>query len=349
MTKPVRLTCLVRESAFEENSETTLASLKHIHVSRLFDASPEEFFNLYHAPGVIESGHIRASILTKALDYLNTHPSVKLIISGHFGESKLKELRRKAEELQIEIAIEREAYFRAVTFKEKTDGSFLHGKFLLLKPSVESSLKASGIPATANPASYWERWFKEFFAETILSGLKVRNESRFFDFLREAANYTGRPANWTAIGEAAAVSQGTARRWCAHLERLGIIDLIDPVNIVSKRRIVKRKKLFWRAPGLAIWLTRLDVNDKKTLKFYGLNAIYLSLKDAYPEAKFSYVLDTNGIEIPLRIENAGQKYGIFCLADASEKPYYQRHTQTYAKMGLIDQSICHKLYREKDN
>ncbi len=349
MGSNVRLTCRVRESTFEDKNEVGFANLKHIHVSRLFDASPEEFFDFYFAPNVIEAGHVRASILTKALEYLKTHPGKKLIISGHYGESQLKELREKAKELQIAIAIEREAYFRAVTFKEKTVGNFLEGKFLLLKSTVEDSLKFSGIPANTTPATYWERWFKAFFTETLLSGLKVQNESRFFDFLREAARYTGRPVNWTKVGEAASVSQATSRRWCAHLERLGVIDLIEPVGVAGKRRFVKRKKLFWRAPGLAIWLTRLDVNDKKTLKFYGLNAIYLSLKDAYPNATFSYVLDTNGIEIPVRIENAGQKYGIFCLADASEKPYFLRHTQTYAKMGLVDHSICHKLYIEKKN
>ncbi len=344
MSLHVKLICRVRESIFDESHEISLASLKHIHVSRLFDASPEEFFDLYHAPGVIESAHLRASLLTKALYYLKTHPWKKIIVSGLFGESQIKALQSKADELQIGIAIEREAISRALTFQERPNENLLGGKFALTNPDFASALKKTGVPSGANPAFFWERWFKALYAETILSGLKIQQESSFFDFLREAARYTARPVNWTAVAKEALVSQATSRRWSAHLERLGIIDLIDPVDKVGKRRLARRQKLFWRAPGLAMWLTRTDSSDKKQLKFFGLNAIYLSLKDAFSDAHFSYALDTNGKEIPFLMERDGKKIGFYCVADEVEKKIYERDKLSYAKIGLMDFSVCHKLY-----
>ncbi len=349
MPSEAQLICRVRESIFNESTSASAASLKNIHVSRLFDASPDEFFALYGAPNVIEAAHLRPALLLKALSYLKTHADKTLIVSGLFGESVLKELRQKAQEFGIAVAIDREALARAVSFQiDETSESF-GGEFTFRTLPIEKALSLSGAPEGANPATYWEGWFKAFYAETLLTGLKIREESRLFDFLREAARYTGRPVNWTEVGKAAAVSQATSRRWSSLLERLGIIDLISPVLKVGKRRIVRRKKLFWKAPGLALWLTRTDFTDKKALKFFAINALYLSLKDAFSDARFSYALDTNAKEVPIICERAGKKMGFYSLTDASEEKTFKRDSRSYEKIGLIHFSVPYKLYTETEN
>lgn len=346
-----QLVCRVRESIFDETEAANVATLKNIHVSRLFDASPEEFFALYAAPNLIEAAHLRETLLTKALTYLKAHSDKSLIVSGLFGESVLQDLRQKAHEFGIEIAFERKALTRAVKFENKEDvvAFPLGGEFTGLDLPIEKALRLSGASEGANPATFWEGWFKAFYAETLLAGLKIREESRLFDFLREAARYTAQPVNWTEVGKAASVSQATSRRWCALLERLGIIDLVAPVLKVRRRRIVRRRKLFWKAPGLALWLTRTNLSDKKQLKLYALNALYLSLKDAFSDARFSYALDTNGKEVPLLFEQSGKKIGVYCLAEASDKALYERDARSYEKIGVIHFSICHKLDALTDN
>ncbi len=344
-----QLVCRVRESIFDETEDANVATLKNIHVSRLFDASPEEFFAQYAAPNLIEAAHLRETLLTKALTYLKAHSDKSLIVSGLFGESVLRDLRQWAEELGIEVLIVRETLTRAVSFQNDENAQRFGGQFTVHNLPIEKALNLSGAPSGTNPATYWEGWFKAFYAETLLAGLKIREESRLFDFLREAARYTGRPVNWTEVGKAASVSQATSRRWCALLERLGIIDLVDPVLKVGRRRIARRKKLFWKAPGLALWLTRTNLSDKKQLKLYALNALYLSLKDAFSDASFSYALDTNGKEVPLLLEQSGEKIGVYCLAEASDKALCERDARSYAKIGLIGFSVSHKLYTEVEN
>ncbi len=344
-----QLICRVRESITEEPGNASAASLKNIHVSRLFDASPEEFFAQYAAPNLIEAAHLRETLLTKALTYLKAHSDKSLIVSGLFGESVLRDLRQRAKELGIDISIVRETLTRAVSFQNDEKAQRFGGQFTVHNLPIEKALNLSGAPSGTNPATYWEGWFKAFYAETLLAGLKIREESRLFDFLREAARYTGRPVNWTEVGKAASVSQATSRRWCALLERLGIIDLVDPVLKVGRRRIARRKKLFWKAPGLALWLTRTNLSDKKQLKLYALNALYLSLKDAFSDASFSYALDTNGKEVPLICKRAGENIGFYCLADDSEEALYKRDSRSYEKIGVIHFSICHKLYTATEN
>lgn len=346
MPSDAQLICHVRESIFDESKTASAASLKNIHVSRLFDASPEEFFTLYGAPNAIEAAHLRPTLLQKALTYLKTHPDKKLLVSGLFGESVLKELRQKAQEFGIIVAIDRETLTRAVSFQIDENPESFGGEFTFQTLPIEKALRLSGAPEGVNPATYWEGWFKAFYAETLLTGLKIREESRLFDFLREAARYTGKPVNWTEVGKAASVSQATSRRWSSLLEKLGIIDLISPVLKVGKRRIVRRKKLFWKAPGLALWLTRTDFTDKKALKFFAINALYLSLKDAFSDANFSYALDTNAKEVPIICDRAGKKMGFYCLADASEEITFKRDSRSYEKIGVIHFSVSHKLFSE---
>ncbi len=304
-------------------------TVRNIYASRLFDADPDAFFTLYAKAGSIGDGHLRVHFLDAALDYLIGHPEATLSVSGHFGMSDLSNLTRKAKDSGIETAVCSVTASRAASIKHETELIF---EF----ESIKESLESAGSLINVLPAQFWEPWFKDFFSEVILTGLKIRNEAPFFDFLREAAGFTSKPVNWSAVSKASCVSQATGRRWSEVLEKLALVDLVDPIDALGKRRVVRRRKLFWTSPGLGLWLTREDCSEPQIQVRYAENALYLALKDAAPQAVFSYALDTNYKALPIIRTLNAVRTAYFVTADDAARKQALSSARGYAKLKVID-------------
>ena len=87
----------------------------------------------------------------------------------------------------------------------------------------------------------------------------------------------------------------------------------------GERRSLRREKLFWRAPGLALWLTRTDLSNTEVLNRYVENLLYLALKDASSEGRFSYALDTNKKALPILQTLGGVKSAYFVTHDGATR------------------------------
>ena len=311
-------------------------TLRNIHASRLFDADREAFFTLYAPAGPIGDAHLRNVFLEASLEYVTRHPEATVRVSGHFGNRDLMRLGLVAKAAGIAVTIRSVPSLRTLRLITASD-------LVFSCPSLTEAVEKAGSPADAVPAQFWEPWFKEFFSEVVLSGLKIRSETPFFDFLRETAAYTARPVNWTAVARAAGISQATAYRWSEVLERLALIDLIDSVESQGKRRILRREKLYWTAPGLALWLTRADLSTTEVLNRYVENLLYLALKDASSEGRFSYALDTNKKALPILQTLGGVKSAYFVTHDGASRTRALSSARGYAKLKVIDTAYAVNL------
>ena len=306
-------------------------TLRNIHASRLFDADREAFFTLYAPAGPIGDAHLRNLLLEASLEYVTRHPEATVRVSGHFGNRDLMRLGLIAKAAGITVTIRSVPSLRTLRLITASD-------LVFSCQSLTEAVEKAGSPADAVPAQFWEPWFKEFFSEVVLSGLKIRGETLFFDFLRETAAYTAQPVNWTA-----GISQATAYRWSEVLERLALIDLIDSVESQGKRRILRREKLYWTAPGLALWLTRADLSNTEVLNRYVENLLYLALKDASSEGRFSYALDTNKKALPILQTLGGVKSAYFVTHDGASRTHALSSARGYAKLKVIDAAYAVNL------
>lgn len=315
------------------------SDMHNIYVSRLYDASPTEFFKLYAAPRLIGSAHLRADFFRNAVDFLVQYPEAKLRCAGCFGESRLQELLALLGKADIHCTIIRTPLPRAAELLQTENSPAMPQKLRFSHSDLSTSIRISGVKAQVSSAQYWDGWFKAFFSEMLLSGSKIQEEGLFFDFLRETARYTAKPVNWTRVSDCARVSQATGRRWAQLLESFGVFDLINPVDYSGKRRLSVRKKLYWNAPGLALWLSRSDLSDRETLRVFTENALYTALKDAFSLGQFSYALDTNKKEIPLRMTMNGKHSAFFVCRDEKSREIAKKHALGYSKIGLLDEAF----------
>ncbi len=348
MSESVQLTLYAAEGGAVAPTASPLdGDLRNIHASSLYDASAEEFFSLYCAPRSIGSIHLRKGFLEATIAFLKNHPEASLIASGLFSRARRVTLSNALNAAGISYRIIEKAQPRSLSFVPHASEATFTGKLLLSTETLFRAISQGGVPQGESSASFWDAWFKDFYAEAFLAGLKIRDERSFFSFLRETALYTGKPVNWFDVARKAGISQATVRRWSELIERLALIELISTAKVEGKRRLVKREKLFWNAPGLALWLSKEDLNETETLKRYALNLLFLTLKDAFPKAQFSYALDTNKKEIPLLVENDGVKCGYFVLTGDSDEGKVKRIARSYAKIAMLSRGAFLRI-REED-
>ena len=111
----------------------------------------------------------------------------------------------------------------------------------------------------------------------------------------------------------------------------------------GKRRILRREKLYWTAPGLALWLTRADLSNTEVLNRYVENLLYLALKDASSEGRFSYALDTNKKALPILQTLGGVKSAYFVTHDGASRTRALSSARGYAKLKVIDTAYAVNL------
>jgi len=326
--------------------------LHNIHLSRLFDASPGEFFRQYADGKPIESAHLRPQIIKMALGFLLSHADASLTLRGEFGQSLLRLVQEKAENSHIALEIKRYGLPRSITLIETPDAPF--GALRLSERTLEKSLRGAGLQRGVSAASHWNLWFKSFVAEVGLCDIKVRSEAPFFNVLREFSRFTALPVNFAKVAAASQVSQTTVTRWCTLFERLALIDWVFPYHEgFEKRHLSVKPKTYWNAPSLALWLMRFIYGDLErggdVFNRLIENALYLALKDRYAASvRFGFLMDNNARDVPLILELSGTKHGFYVISNDAALSIARRNAKSYAKIHAIDRAYCLDTRIEQD-
>ena len=100
------------------------------------------------------------------------------------------------------------------------------------------------------------------------------------------------------------------------------------------RRTLDRPKIYWRHPGLCLWLSGQMTGCPEGLRRSLFeNAVYLALTDIYPQATFAHFADTNHVTCPLVVEVDGQYRAFYICENDVQRELSLRHHKSLVKTG----------------
>lgn len=149
-------------------------------------------------------------------------------------------------------------------------------------------------------STYMEKDLKEILA--------VRDEIRFFNFIRLLASNTGQELIMDTYAKEIGVTVSTIKSWISALYKTGIIYFLQPYNEHSvAKRIIKRPKLYFFDTGLAAYLSGIDSSDTLKRSFlkgrffetFAMNEIRKSFRNEGISLEYCYYRDNNQNEIDL--------------------------------------------------
>ena len=309
---------------------TPRADLADIRAWRFFDAAPDEFFAQYASGFLIDHVHVAFSAVDTATQLLAGGKIAAVRLAGHFGAARLALLKTLCQEKGIRLAIRRLPAPRALAMKDEAT--------LFWRLPVEKALSAAGLKkaAAAAPAVSWAAWFNRFYADEVLPVLRPRSTAAFFGFMKTLSEASAQGLNWAGLGARCGLSGPSVRDWCRFLTDAGVIDLVAARKATPPRRAKLRPKLYWNAPGLAVWLSDAVTGADETLHHALLeNAVYLALKDAHPGAAFVHFLDTNAVRAPLLMTEGDKSTAYYFPTDDASRQLAMKHQTSLLKAGIV--------------
>ena len=313
---------------FGHRSRTDLADIR---AWRFFDAAPEEFFRQYAQDFIIDHVHVAPESVQKGATLLAERKLTSLTMAGHMAAFQIEALRNMARDKDFLLQVERLPASRAMS---------LESNQLLWHSSPEVALAVAGLNThAATPAAasiQWTAWFRRFYADEVLPVLRVRHAGTFFQFMKTLTDASATGLNWAGLGEKCGISGPSVRDWCLFLTESGVIDLVAPMPAPAPRRAKMRPKLYWNAPGLALWLTDAVTGLTPAMRTaLTENAVYLALKDAHPEGRFTHFLDTNYVKAPLILTEDGVSTAFYFPKNDEEVAQSIKHHASLVRARIV--------------
>ena len=141
----------------------------------------------------------------------------------------------------------------------------------------------------------------------------IRDVAGFKRFIRACAALVGNLVNYRTLGEAAGVSEVTARKWVGILQDMDVVYLLEPYSNNELQRLVKTPKLYFCDTGLCAyltrWLTPQSLREGAASGHIYENYVVMELVKNYAYARsgalLSFYRDDNAREIDIFIEENG--------------------------------------------
>ncbi|MGM9570458.1 MAG: ATP-binding protein [Phascolarctobacterium sp.] len=157
----------------------------------------------------------------------------------------------------------------------------------------------------------------------IMEQTSCSDEIKLYRFLCTTASMIGTIVNYTALANAVGVSAPTARQWLRFLEGAGILYLLEPMERVSGKRLVKAHKLYFRDTGIAAYLLQIhdtvtllrSVYYKRLFENYVVNALRESYLSLGLEPDWYFYRDSNAKDISLVLYDGRCVYPIIIDKD----------------------------------
>lgn len=172
------------------------------------------------------------------------------------------------------------------------------------------AIHARGVPAV----EWYEDYLATYVERDLRQALRVSDPAAFESFVRLAAGRTATELNLSGLGNDAAVSQQTARRWLTALEIGYLATTLRPHHRNFAKRLRRRPRLHFLDSGLVCSL--LGIRDVATLQIHPLRgAVFESFVVSELVKAFAaqrrrpplyFWRDSRGREIDILIELAGR-------------------------------------------
>jgi len=260
---------------------------------------------------------------------------------------------------EIQLLPEFFSILRSEIDKDRRPGRFLilgSASRDLIKQSTESlagriayiDLTPFIVKEVAHITNWWETWFRGGFPESILAGNDMDSFDWRLDFIRTfmerdipnlgfnipvpvierlwllLAHYNGQTINYHKLAADADISIPTLKKYLAILEQTYMVRLLPPAETNLKKRVIKSPKIYLRDSGILHAL--LDIEQYDSLLANPIAGaswegfVIENLITEYDRWRPSFVRTSNGAEIDLMLERAGQQHLFECKLSKAPKP-----------------------------
>lgn len=205
------------------------------------------------------------------------------------------------------------------------DGEVISGRSARKEKNVLESIILGSLRRQAGSADkqYYTSFIKSMVRQQIMEQTTVSDDIKFYRFLGMAASMTGTVVNYARLASTVGITAPTAKQWLQFLAGTGLVYLLQPLEGVAGKRLVKAPKLYFRDTGIAAALLQLpdaasvmqSVYYKNLIENYVVNEIRESFLEQGVEPKLLFYKDSNYKEISLIMEVAGRLYPVAITKD----------------------------------
>ncbi len=161
---------------------------------------------------------------------------------------------------------------------------------------------------------YYQSYIDNFLIADAVNDEGILNVQGFKSFIRACAALVGNLVNYKTLGEAAGVSEVTAKKWLGILQDMDVIYLLEPYSNNELQRLVKTPKLYFCDTGLCAfltrWLTMESMRDGAASGHLYENYVVMELVKNYAysrsAAHLTFYRDSNAKEIDVFVEENGK-------------------------------------------
>ncbi|MDR1827680.1 MAG: ATP-binding protein [Methylobacteriaceae bacterium] len=165
----------------------------------------------------------------------------------------------------------------------------------------------------AHRERFYSSYVQTYIQRDIGDMLTRVDALQFEDFIRAAACRAGQLLNTHEIAADVGVTDNTAKRWLAILEKSSVIFYLRPYSNNLLKRTIKAPKMYFFDTGLVAWLTKYSTPDilmngainGAILENYVVAEIIKSYANNGLNAGVHYWRDKDGKEIDLILEHDG--------------------------------------------
>jgi predicted AAA+ superfamily ATPase len=202
---------------------------------------------------------------------------------------------------------------------KKTDtGLDLDGLYRLIWNGSFPKLAAAG---GRRRKYFYDSYVQTYIERDVRDYYDVRNDLKFFNFLRSTAARTGTLLNYQNLAREADVNVRTAQLWLSVLMRSGLVTLLEPYYPNIIKRVVKTPKLYFLDTGLCSWLCGWDSPQTlergamsgailetwvftEILKSYWHNGEdpFIYFYRDHDQREIDFVIDRNGLLYPIEVK-----------------------------------------------
>ena len=162
--------------------------------------------------------------------------------------------------------------------------------------------------------TYYQSYLDNYLVADAVNDEGIKDVQAFKRFIRACAALVGNLVNYRTLGEAAGISEATAKKWLAILQDMDVVYLLEPYSNNELQRLVKTPKLYFCDTGLCAyltrWLTMESLRDGAASGHLYENYVVMELVKNYAYARDTALLtfyrDANAKEIDVFVEENGK-------------------------------------------
>lgn len=159
-------------------------------------------------------------------------------------------------------------------------------------------------------------YLAEIISTDIMNKTTASDEMKFYRFISAVANMTSSVINYTTLANSVGIAAPTAKSWLAFLEGTGLVYLVDPIENIPGKRLMKAPKVYFRDTGICSYLLQIkDTNKliqgihyKKLFDNFVMNLIRESYIENQEEISWRFYRDSNAKEISAIIKRQNVIY-----------------------------------------